>query len=1125
MKRYNPSEIEEKWQKIWEKGALYSANDNSTKPKKYIAGQFPYPSATGLHAGHTKVYTIVDAVARFYRQNGYEVLSPMGWDTFGMPAENYAIKTGISPQVATKENIASFKHQFKKLGISIDWKREINTSHPDYYRWTQWIFQQLYKNDLAYRAENYQWWCPLDQTVLANEQVESGKCWRCGSEVEKKKMRQWFFRITKYAEELLAGLDNLDWPESVKSAQRNWIGKSVGAEIDFEIEDYPHFIDERNPVQSDKELTKRRVVQVFVHDPKTDKYLFVKWKKFPWTSCVLGGIKDDEDIETAARREVLEETGYKNLKFERILGKYRAEFFAANKDANRDTDATQMLFTLENNERSEMTDKEIGIQEPIWLSPDEVKKDDFPAYDETILGFERINGKRRIRKITTFTTRPDTIFGATFLVLAPEHPLVGKITTNDRKREVERYRAAAMKKSEIERQENREKTGVFTGAFAINPASGKKIPIWTADYVMMGYGTGAIMAVPAHDERDYEFAKKFDIPIKQVVAPSFGEVRENEVDVRGAIVIGYNPKTQKFLAMETKNGDLKWRLPSGSFDESDANFTECARRELKEETGHDLSYEKFIKLNSTPISSHYFNSIKKSYRNSWSSAFLAIIEGENTTNSAPEIHEEDFKNVWLEFDDLVKYYQNVPDKNVDHWIYILNLAQRTVKNNYELVTSDVVFTNEGLLINSGEFDGIESSIAREKIVKYLSQKNFARFKTTYKMRDWLISRQRYWGAPIPIAYDKNDKEHLIPEEDLPVILPKIDDYKPDNSGRSALAKSSEFTKVIIDGEEMTRETDTMDGFACSSWYLLRYADPRNHKKAWNSKRVNFWNPVDYYVGADHSTTHMLYVRMWTMFFRDIGLTDFTEPILKFVKNGNILATDGTKMSKSKGNTIDPLEVINSGYGADTLRTYILFMVPPDLDAAWSLQGLGGVHRFLSRVWNLAQEFVESKVKAEESSDELNYTIQKTIKKVTLDIKNDGFNTAIAALMECLNNLYKLKENGFSEQWREVLSNFALLLAPFAPHLAAEIFENLGNRPMIEEVDWPKWDEKYLKTDSMKIAVQVNGKLRGEVVVPTSISQEEIEKLALEHENVAKFVGSQSPKKIIYVPSRLINVVV
>ena len=634
MSHYDPLKIEEKWQKCWEDEQAFVAKDDDPRPKKYLAEMFPYPSGAGLHVGHVRNFSIVDCLARFYAQNDMNVLRPFGYDTFGLPAENYAIKTGISPQEVTKTNIDNFRKQAKRLGYAVDWSREINTSDPEYYKWTQWCFLQLYKKGLAYQAESYQWWCPVDQTVLANEQVENGHCWRCGHEVEKKKMKQWFFKITAYADELLEEIDSLDWPEKIKTMQKNWIGRSEGAELDF---------------------------------------------------CIK------------------------------------------NSDA----------------------------------------------------------------KIRVFTTRPDTLFGATFLVLAPEHPLIKDLATADTKDALEKYCADSIKKSEIERQENKEKTGIFTGSYAINPASGAEIPIWVADYVLSGYGTGAIMAVPAHDERDNEFAEKFDLPIIKVI-----------------------------------------EKPLGSKDD------------------------------------------------------------------------------------------------------------------------DKCYHGEGELVNSGAFNGQQSSDAREQIIAWLEQQGIGEKKVTYRMRDWLISRQRYWGAPIPIAYDKAGNAHPIPEDQLPVMLPKIDDYKPDSSGRSALAKSEEFMKVVIDGEEMTRETDTLDGYACSSWYLWRYTDPHNKKQAWDPAKVNHWAPVDIYCGGDHAVAHLLYVRFWCKFFADEGYLNFREPIKKLLYNGYINAPDGKKMSKSKGNVIDPLDVINQGYGADTLRTYELFIGPYDLDAAWSTEAIGGVYRFLNRCWTL-----------------------------------------------------------------------------------------------------------------------------------------------------------------------------
>ncbi len=812
MKRYNPIEIEEKWQKKWDESKLYEVKADSSKQKMYISGMFPYPSGAGLHTGHARSYTIVDSIARFYRQQGKNVLNPIGWDTFGLPAENYAIKTGISPQEATKTNITNFKKQFKRLGISIDWSREINTSNPEYYKWTQWIFRELYKKGLAYRKESYQWWCDNDKTVLANEQVENGRCWRCGEEVSKKQMTQWFFKITAYADELLADIDNLDWPEKIKTMQRNWIGKSEGAEVEFEVAD----------------------------------------------------------------------------------------------------------------------------------------------------------GEAKGEKIKVFTTRPDTIFGVTFLTIAPEHELLEKLSTDLTREKVEEYKKESLKKSEIERQENKEKTGIFTGSYAINPANGKKIPIWVSDYVLGGYGEGAVMAVPAHDERDFEFAKKFDLDIVKVV-------------------------------------------------------------------------------------------------------------------EKPE----------------------------------------------DMADDDSCYHGEGVMVNSGEFNGQKSEDVREQILGWIEESGIGCSKTTYKMRDWLISRQRYWGCPIPIAYDKDGKEHLIPEDQLPVMLPTLSDFKPDDSGKSALAKSEEFITVEINGEKMTRETDTMDGYACSSWYLLRYADPQNSTQAWDPELVNYWAPVDYYVGGDHAVAHLLYIRFWTHVFKDLGLTNFAEPVKKLLYHGYINAEDGSKMSKSKGNTIDPLEVIDQGYGADSLRTYEMFIAPYEVDASWDSRGIAGVYRFLNRVWVLVQEFIKSEKSTENLSNfaEVQKIQHKTIKKVTEDFHRESLNTAVAALMEFVNELYKLKLEGFSNDWRFVLEDLLKMLVPFAPHISSELWQQLGNNDFIEKSGWPKWNEELLKTNEIQIIVQVNGKLRGKIKVSANSEKDKILAAAKAEDNVSKFLQDKEILKEIFIPNKLINFVV
>jgi leucyl-tRNA synthetase len=798
MSRYEPLKIEKKWQDRWETEQPFKVTEKAGVPSMYIAEMFPYPSAVGLHVGHVRNFSIVDVLARFYTQNGVNVMRPFGYDTFGLPAENYAIKTGVSPQEATETNIAGFRNQMKRLGYAVDWSREFSTSDAEYYRWTQWCFLQLYKKGLAYQSESYQWWCPVDQTVLANEQVEGGCCWRCSNEVEKKKMKQWFFKITEYADELLDDIDALDWPEKIKSMQKNWIGRSEGAEIDFEVNGNDH-------------------------------------------------------------------------------------------------------------------------------------------------------------KIKVFTTRPDTLFGATFLVLAPENPIVPKLVNGDTKQKVDQYRNESIKKTDIERQENKEKTGVFTGSYAINPITNEKMPIWLADYVLMGYGTGTIMAVPAHDERDYEFATKFDLSIQKVIE---------------------RPKSSK--------------------------------------------------------------------------------------------------------------------------------------------DNETCYSGEGELINSGDFDGKQSAEAREEIVAWLEKQEIGEKKVIYRMRDWLISRQRYWGAPIPIAYDKNGEPHAIPEDQLPVILPVIDDYTPDNSGHSALAKHPEWTKVTINGEEMTRETDTMDGYACSSWYLWRFCDPHNSKAAWDPEKVNYWAPTSFYVGGDHAVAHLLYVRFWCKFFADEGLLGFREPVKKLLYNGYINAPDGKKMSKSKGNVIDPLDIIDQGYGADTLRTYELFIGPYEMDAAWDTKAIGGVYRFLNRCWTLV---FSDTAKSTGATDILTSKVMRhrTIKKVSEDLHRNNFNTAVAALMEFVNELYK------NPHVDEDLIALAKLLKPFAPHLASEMLEKLG----ADDV-WPEWDEKLLISDTVEVVVQMNGKLRARVMVSAEIINDakQLEEVIIRDEKVeAQLKGKDIIKTIVLPKNRLVNFVI
>ena len=831
MRRYNPTEIEKKWQDKWEADGTYVADlGDTTRPKYYSLSMLPGVTGAGIHIGHGRTFQFADIKARLKRQQGYNVYHPIGWDSFGLPVENYAIKVGKTPRVAHDEAKAHFIAQLKRLGFSYDWSKEISTADPEYYKWTQWIFTQLYKHDLAYQKEQPQWWCDTDNTVLANEQVEGGKCWRCGNPVTKRNLKQWFFRITAYADEMLEATDDLDWTEMVKTMQKNWIGRSVGAEVDFVV-----------------------------------------------------------------------------------------------------------------------------------------------------------NGQDTI--ITVFTTRPDTLFGASYVALAPEHPLVSQLVNADTRAKVEAYVQAAQQKSDVERQENKDKTGVFTGSYVINPVNGQKVPIWVADYILGGYGTGAIMAVPAHDERDFAFAEKFDLPIVQVV--------------------------------------------------------------------------------------------------------------------------------------------DKPEDSADIGCY----------------------TGEGELINSGQFDGTRSEDAREQIVAWLEQQGSGRGKTTYKMRDWLISRQRYWGAPIPMVHVDGYAPIAVADECLPVILPEVENFKPTGGNTSVLAQVDDWVRVWVDVEtgktvpitepkpagdnwrEGRRETDTLDGYACSSWYFLRYLDPHNDAEAWNPTRINHWMPVDYYNGADHAVAHLLYSRFWMRFFYKLGLVPTPEPFKRMMYNAYIMAPDGQKMSKSKGNVIDPMEIMDSGYGADALRVYEMFIAPYDMDAPWDPRGVPGTYRFLNRVWNLVQEFIESAASPLEGDDadsEFLRLMHSTIKKVTRDIEGEKFNTAVAAMMEMVNGLYKFKESHdmrASEAWRFTLESLLQILAPFAPHITEELWQELGHTDTIHVNHWPKWDEKYLKSDTMTIIVQVNGKLRSKLKLPVDTDRQGVEEAALADENVQKFTNNKPPKKIVYVPGKLVNIVV
>ncbi|MGB4428820.1 MAG: leucine--tRNA ligase [Thermacetogeniaceae bacterium] len=821
--RYNFRLVEKKWQQRWEESGAFHVTEEPEKQKYYCLVMFPYPSGK-LHMGHVRNYAIGDVLARFFKMQGFNVLHPMGWDAFGLPAENAAIKNRIHPAKWTWDNINSMRSQLKSLGLSYDWSREVATCHPDYYRFTQWLFLQLYHNDLAYKKKQAVNWCPSCATVLANEQVVAGCCERCDTEVEKKDLEQWFFRITAYADRLLEDLEKIPgWPEKVKLMQTNWIGRSVGAEVRFTAE----------------------------------------------------------------------------------------------------------------------------------------------------------NGK----EIKVFTTRPDTIFGVTYMVLAPEHPLVEELIKDKAEAgKVREFVARAKKQSELERTSAEgEKEGIFTGAYAINPLSKEKIPIWVANYVLMEYGTGAVMGVPAHDQRDLEFARKYNLPVKVVIQP----------------------------------------------------------------LGRDL----------------------------------------------------------------------------------------------DAATMDEAYAEPGIMVNSGEFDGMDSEVARLKITEYLKEKGLGEETVNYRLKDWLISRQRYWGAPIPIIYCDRCGIVPVPEKDLPVLLPEDVAFEP--TGESPLRKADSFINTSCPqcGAPARRETDTIDTFVCSSWYFLRYCSPRD-ERPFDPEKVAYWMPVDQYIGGvEHAILHLLYSRFITKVLYDQKLVPVDEPFTNLLTQGMVLK-DGFKMSKSKGNVVSPEEIIEN-YGADTARLFILFAAPPERDLDWSDQGVEGAYRFINRVWRLVQrvapevkEKVEWDVASLSSAEkDLRRVIHRTIQRVEDDIKTRfNFNTAVSAIMELTNALYHYLDGTDQEQWhrgvlREGLSSLALLLAPFTPHFAEELWEVLGNKDSVHEQQWPQVDREALKEEEITIVVQINGRVRDHIQVPVGLDNKKLEEAVLSQPKVANLIQGKELVKVICVPNKLVNLVV
>jgi leucyl-tRNA synthetase len=808
---YPFAEVEPRWQRVWEERKLFRAPDRSPKPKYYCLDFFPYPSGSGLHVGHLEGYTATDILSRYRRMRGFNVLHCTGWDAFGLPAEEYARRTGVHPAITTRQNIDTFRRQMKRVGLSYDWDREVDTTDPAYYRWTQWIFLKLFERDLAYVAEVPVNWCPELGTVLANEEVVDGRSEVGGFEVVRRPMRQWVLKITAYAQRLLDDLDQVDWPPSTLEMQRNWIGRSIGADVDFPIDD--------------------------------------------------------------------------------------------------------------------------------------------------------VNGMLRI-----FTTRPDTLFGATYMVLAPEHPLVDVFTTPDRREAVEAYRAASARKSDLQRQEEKHKSGVFTGGHAINPVNGERLPVWVADYVLMSYGTGAIMAVPGHDERDWEFARAFGLPIREVV--------------RGG------------------------------------NVEQAAYVDL----------ERGVAVNST-----------------------------------------------------------TPD-------------------------------------GSFSIDGLPAAEAIERITAWLEARGQGRKAVRYKLRDWLFSRQRYWGEPFPIVW-VDGEPRAIPEHQLPVVLPETSDLRPSGTGESPLANLRDWIETAdpASGRPARRETNTMPQWAGSCWYYLRFIDPMNPERLVDPELERAWMPVDLYVGgAEHAVLHLLYARFWHKVLFDIGVVSTPEPFRKLLHQGTILGEDNQKMSKSRGNVVNPDELIDR-FGADALRLYEMFMGPLEASKPWSTQGVEGVSRFLDRVWRLyvAEDGSPSPALGDEApAPEVDRLLHQTIRKITEDLEALKFNTAIAQMMVFVNELTRLERRP-----RAALEPFVLLLSPFAPHLGEELWHRLGHPDSLAYEPWPAWDPARVLEDTVTVAVQVNGKLRATLDLPRDSGEEAARLAALDDERVRRYVDGARVRKVVYVKNKLLNLVI
>lgn len=1157
MAFYNPQEIEKKWQKKWLEEKVFKAADDSAKPKYYQLETFPYPSGAGLHVGHPKGYIAEDVHARYERMRGHEVLYTMGWDAFGLPTENYAMKVNKSPQTVTNENTDNFRRQVRMFGFSYDWDREINTSTPEYYKWTQWLFIQLFKKGLAYRAKAKVNWCPKDQTIIANEQVINGLCDRCGSVIEERFMEQWMLRITDYAERLLDGLKGLDWPSATAKRQEDWIGKSEGAEIDFPL-NLP--LPEMDLVFATNNQAKvKRMQKLFaaaglkinlktpaeagianfdvVEDGRTLKENAEKKARAVAALTSLPVLADDTGffIDGASvdpvmiKRNALAGADEKSLTIEEIAERIKKFYASIATARGGSVDAEwrnalcfitpeKSAVHIETIRPATLTDQSHGTIDPyfplrgLYISKATGKYVLEQTEAEEMVELQPITDG--IKKLFTpaikiFTTRPDTLFGATYMVLAPEHPFVAACIARgllENIEEVKKYVGDASHKTDLMRQETtKEKTGVeLRGVRAINPATRKEIPIWIADYVLGSYGTGAIMAVPAHDERDFEFAKKFGLEIKQVVEPKFiaGPGSDSAVKPglefvkRNAIcAVVRNPKDDSYLCVSWKGIHMNGMVTGGIEEGEDP--IEAAQREVHEETGYKNL--RFVKLPEVAINSLFYHRVKE--QNRWARFQYVMFDLENEERDPVDEKEEKLHEVlWKKRSEFDSFFSVVEGQ------FVKSLVDGT----------DYIFTGYGILRDSGSFDGMDSEPAKWEIVKSVGGIK----KTQYKLRDWSVSRQRYWGAPIPMVHCEKCGIVPVPDAELPVILPALENYRP--QGVAPLASDPEFINVKCPqcGAPAKRDPETFDTFVDSSWYYLRYPDPHNAAAIFDKEKTKHWMPVDLYIiGAEHTVLHLLYSRFVTKFLHDEGWLDFDEPFLKLRHQGLIRGADGQKMSKSKGNVVNPDELI-AEFGADTVRFYEMFMGPFEDGAPWDPKGILGVNRFLGRFWKYMTGPVGKATSAPTSAPSPSGALHRAIKKVGSDIEALKFNTAISALMILLNELESSAPVSNDER-----AALVKLIHPFAPHMAQELWSLMGGTTYLDFEPWPEYDPKLIIEETITLVLQVNGKVRDSVKVDAAITEDAAKAIALANEKVKIMLSGNEPKRVIYIDKKLVNIVI